>query len=63
MSAPTLPITERSIAETAEILNTDGSVTLVSETAPVTSEYVVTGAPPKKAAKQQEMPSPNKVLC
>ncbi len=53
IAAPTFPTREIRIAERAAILIQAGSVTLVSDTAPVTSEYVVTGAPPRNAARVQ----------
>ena len=61
ITAPTLPISASTTAETPAMRSTEGSVTFVSDTAPVTSEYVVIGAPPRNAARQQESPSPSNV--
>ena len=58
-----LPKTEKTIPVTAAIRITAGFVTFVKDTAPVTSEYVVTGGPPTNPAKTQARPSPSSVRC
>ena len=58
-----LPKTEKTIPVTAAIRITAGLVTFVKDTAPVTSDYVVTGGPPTNPAKAQARPSPNSVRC
>ena len=61
--APTLPSTENAIAASAVIRSTDGSVTRVICTAPVTSLYVVTGGPPASAPNRMASASPSSVRC
>ena len=49
-----LPKTEKTIPVTAAIRITAGFVTFVKDTAPVTSEYVVTGGPPLILRKRRQ---------
>lgn len=49
------------MAVTAEIRMTAGLVTLVIDIAPATSEYVVSGGPPRKAETRHATPSPDMV--
>ena len=61
--ALTLPKIEKRMPNTAAMRITAGSAIFVSDTAPVTSEYVVTGGPPRIAEATHASPSPNMVRC
>ena len=59
---PILPTKARTMAVMAAQVITAGLKTFVRATAPVTSEYVVLGGPPRKDANDVAMPSPNMVF-
>ena len=60
--APSFPINAKSIAQIAAQVIIAGLYAFVTVTAPVTSEYVVLGGPPKSDATDVARPSPKSVF-